>query len=123
MESKQFALFIAERLAEKKAEDVVILEVTHTLGYADFVVIAAARNPRQLAAMVGHVDQRVKHDLGRQAYGSEGLQGGSWALLDFGDVVVHVFRTEERMFYDLEGLWADSPRVPFDARLVPAAAS
>ena len=53
MESKQFALFIAERLAEKKAEDVVILEVTHTLGYADFVVIAAARNPRQLAAMVG----------------------------------------------------------------------
>lgn len=123
MESKQFALFIAERLAEKKADDVVILEVTQTLGYADFVIIAAARNPRQLAAMVGHVEQRVKHDLARQAYGSEGLQGGAWALLDFGDVVVHVFRTEERMFYDLEGLWADSPKVPFDARLVPAAAS
>jgi len=119
MESKQFALFIAECLAEKKADDVVILEATQTLGYTDFVVIAGARNARQLNAMIGHVEQRVKATLERRAYGTEGLQGGSWALVDFGDVVVHVFRAEERLFYDLEGLWADAPRIHFDADAVP----
>lgn len=121
MESKQFALFLAECLAEKKAEDVAILEVTQTLGYTDFMVIAGARNPRQLSAMVNHAEQRVKQTLNRLPFGTEGRQGGAWALLDFGDVVVHVFRGEERLYYDLEGLWAEAPRVPFDARLVPAA--
>ncbi|MCA9524847.1 MAG: ribosome silencing factor [Myxococcales bacterium] len=123
MESKEFALFIAEALAEKKAEDLVILEVTQVVGYTDFVVVAGARNARQLQAMIGYVERHVRDTLGRQAYGVEGLGEGAWALIDFGDVVVHVFRNEERQFYDLEGLWTEAPRVPFDPDAVPAAAT
>lgn len=115
MESKDFALLIAECLSEKQADEITVLDVAELVGYCDYFVIASGRNSRQLAAMVSHVERRLADAHDRRPYGREGVNEGNWALLDYGDVVIHLFRGEERLFYDLEGLWAEAPRVPFDA--------
>jgi ribosome-associated protein len=112
MDAKELALFLAEALSEKKAEDIVILEVEDLLSYASYFVVATGRSQRQVAALVDHVAMRARGELKRRPLGSEGVDVGNWALLDFGDVVVHVFRPEERHVYDLESLWEDAPRVP-----------
>lgn len=115
MESKDFALLIAECLSEKQADEITVLDVAELVGYCDYFVIASGRNSRQLAAMVSHVERRLTDAVERRPYGREGVSEGNWALLDYGDVVIHLFRGEERLFYDLEGLWSEAPRVPFDA--------
>ncbi|MGK0360591.1 MAG: ribosome-associated protein [Bradymonadia bacterium] len=120
-ETQDFAIFIAECLSEKLADEIVVLDVGDIVGYCDYFVIASGRNARQLGAMVTHVERRVDDTSGRRAIGREGVREGNWALLDYGDIVVHIFRGEERMFYDLEGLWSEAPKVPFDQDAVAAA--
>jgi ribosome-associated protein len=97
--------------ADKKAENPVILDVRGLSGVADYFVVLSADSDRQAAAVADAVDERLT-DLGAQRLGAEGRSGGGWVLLDFGDVVVHVMSPDARGFYDLEGLWADAPRVP-----------
>jgi ribosome-associated protein len=97
--------------ADKKSENPVILDVRGLSGVADYFVILSADSDRQAAAVADAVDDRVTA-LGAHRLGAEGRSGGGWVLLDFGDVVVHVMSAEARGFYDLEGLWADAPRVP-----------
>jgi ribosome-associated protein len=99
---------------DKKAENPVVLDVRGLSGVADYFVILSADSDRQAAAVADAVDDRVTA-LGAERIGVEGRGGGGWVLLDFGDVVVHVFSPETRSFYDLEGLWADAPRVPVKA--------
>jgi ribosome-associated protein len=97
--------------ADKKAENPVILDVRGLSGVADYFVLLSAESDRQAAAVADAVDDRLTA-MGAQRLGAEGRSGGGWVLLDFGDVVVHVMSQESRGFYDLEGLWADAPRVP-----------
>lgn len=97
--------------ADKKAENPVVLDVRGLSGVADYFVLLSADSDRQAAAVADAVDDRLT-DLGAQRLGAEGRSGGGWVLLDFGDVVIHVMSPEARGFYDLEGLWADAPRVP-----------
>lgn len=94
---------------DKKADEPVVLDVRGLSGVADYFVILSADSDRQAAAIADAVDDRLK-GLGATRLGAEGRSGG-WVLLDFGSVVVHVMATETRRFYDLEGLWADAPRV------------
>jgi ribosome-associated protein len=96
--------------ADKKAENPVILDVRGLSGVADYFVVLSADSDRQAAAVADAVDERLSA-MGAQRLGAEGRSGGGWVLLDFGDVVVHVMSPEARGFYDLEGLWADAPRV------------
>lgn len=104
---------LAERIAQltldKKASDVVILDVRGRTSYADYFVVASGESDRQVTAMAEHVETQLKQE-GQRPIGSEGYDTGHWVLLDYGEVVAHLFFTEVRAFYDLEGLWADAPR-------------
>lgn len=77
----------------------------------DYFVIATGANDRQVATIAEEVERRLKETAGVRAIGREGEREARWVLLDFGDVVVHVFQPEEREFYRLERLWSDAPRV------------
>src|SRR5512137_350748 len=105
------ALAAVEAGADKKAENPVILDVRGLSGVADYFVVLSADSDRQAGAVADAVDERLSA-LGAQRLGAEGRSGGGWVLLDFGDVVIHVMSPDARGFYDLEGLWADAPRVP-----------
>jgi ribosome-associated protein len=109
-DSQPTAVTAARAALEKKAEGVVILDLRGVSGYTDFLVIGSGSSDRQLEAIVNGVEKELTAQ-GHRVIGSEGQRGGRWVLLDFGDVVVHVFHQEERAHYDLEGLWADAPRV------------
>ena len=109
-ESRERAAAAVQAGLDKKAEDVVVLDVRTLSGVADYFVLMSADSERQAGAVADAVDERVTA-LGAIRLGVEGRGGGGWVLLDFGDVVVHVMDPETRKFYDLEGLWADAPRV------------
>jgi ribosome-associated protein len=103
------ALEIARAGLDKKAEDVLLLDVRGLTSYADYFVLMTAESDRQAGAIADHVDGRLK-EQGASKVGVEGYESGRWILIDYGDVVAHVFNREARGFYDLEGLWADAPR-------------
>jgi ribosome-associated protein len=105
---------------EKKAVEPVLLDVRGLCGYCNFQLVVSGRSDRQVDAIADGVSAGLR-DLGLRPIGTEGKRSGHWSLLDFGDVVVHVFHHPLREHYDLEGLWNDAPRValdiPPDARL------
>ncbi len=94
----------------KQAENLVALDVSGPLPLADIFLIASGRNERNVIAIAEEIID-VLHDQGVKILRREGLQEGRWALLDFGDLVVHVFHEEDRMYYSLERLWKDCPVV------------
>lgn len=94
----------------RKAHDVVVLDVSETLGVCDHFVIGSGANSRQVKTIVDAVEEALLL-LGRKPRIREGREDARWTLLDYGDVVVHVFLEETREFYKLERLWADSPRL------------
>lgn len=104
---------IAEAASEKQAEDILILDVGALIGITDFFVICSARNERQVGTIVDSVTERLKTE-GIRPYRREGERELRWVLLDYLDVVVHVFHYEDREFYELERLWKDAPRVELD---------
>jgi len=109
-DSRRTAVAAARAALEKKAEEVVVLDLRGVSGYTDFHVIGSGSSDRQIEAIAESVEKELKAQ-GHRLVGSEGQRGGRWVLLDFGDVVVHVFHQDERMHYDLDGLWADAPRI------------
>ena len=108
-ESMKTAELAGQAALEKKGEDVLLLDLRGVSGYADVLVVCSGTNERQLDAIADGVEKALK-EAGRRLVGSEGGRSSKWQLLDFGDIVVHVFHEEERQHYDLEGLWADAPR-------------
>lgn len=96
----------------------VVLDVGDILGIAEAFVIASASNVRQVRTIVEEVELALKADDGEGPISVEGLDDATWALLDFGDIVVHVFLTETREYYDLDRLWADAPGVEWEAATV-----
>jgi ribosome-associated protein len=103
---------IAARAADaKKAHDIVILDVGEIMGIVESFVIASAPNSRLVRAIVDEVERELYERTGDKPRAVEGLRDASWVLLDYGDLVVHVFLAETREFYDLERLWADVARV------------
>jgi ribosome-associated protein len=98
--------------ADKKAQDVVVLDVSEQLVITDLFVIASAPNERQVQAIVEEVEEKMRL-AGSKPTRREGAREGRWVLLDFVDVVVHVQHSEERGFYGLDRLWKDCPRVTF----------
>lgn len=100
----------ARAMDSRKAHDVVVLDVSKTLGVCDHFVIGSGANSRQVKTIVDAVEEALLL-LGRKPRIREGREDARWTLLDYGDVVVHVFLEETREFYKLERLWADSPRL------------
>ncbi|WP_418154943.1 ribosome silencing factor [Actinoalloteichus caeruleus] len=111
-EARELALLAAHAAADKKANDVVVLDVSEQLVITDCFVIASAPNERQVEAIVDNVEEKLR-EHGVKPVRREGAREGRWVLLDFVHVVVHVQHSEERAFYALERLWKDCPRVPF----------
>ncbi len=113
--ARQLALAIAQRLDEKQAKDIVVLDVSGPLVIADYFVIATVQSTRQGQALAKELDLESKATRGRRRRNTGGLEteASNWVLLDFDDVVVHLFLPEARAYYALEELWADVPRVPF----------
>lgn len=107
-EARKIATSAALAAADKKASDVVVLDVSDQLVITDCFVIASAPNERQVSAIVDHVEEQLR-TAGQKPVRREGAREGRWVLLDFVDVVVHVQHDEERSFYGLERLWKDCP--------------
>ena len=102
---------ICSRIAnDNKAEDIVMLDVREISSFTDFFVLMSGRSTRHVQALAESMENELRSKRIKTSL-AEGLQEGTWVLLDFGDVVVHVFYHEQRDFYDLEGLWHDAPRV------------
>ncbi|MFH1157047.1 MAG: ribosome silencing factor [Pseudomonadota bacterium] len=99
---------------ERKAEDIKALYVAKLTSYTDAIVIITAGSERQVSAIAEHIHTAMKQQ-GKIPLGTEGLQTGKWALLDFGDFIVHVFDKETRDFYDIAGLWSDAPKIDLSA--------
>lgn len=112
-DARELALVAANAAADKKASDVIVLDVSEQLVITDCFVIASAPNERQVGAIVDSVEEKMR-DAGTKPVRREGAREGRWVLLDFVDVVVHVQHAEERAFYGLERLWKDCPRIDFD---------
>jgi ribosome-associated protein len=105
------ALLAAQAGLDKKASGVEIVDVSGKVDYADYLVLMTGQSDRHVAAIAQAVDDFVsKH--GHDAISVEGLPKANWVLIDFVDVVVHVFLEEARSLYDLDGLWMDARRVP-----------
>jgi ribosome-associated protein len=110
MSSRDSALAAVDAALDKKALMPVLLDVRDRSSYTDFIAVVSGRSERQVDAIAENVG-RVMAERGRRLIGREGSRGGRWMLLDFGDVVIHVFFHPVRDFYDIEGLWIDAPRV------------
>ena len=97
----------------KQAEDLVALDVSGPLPLTDIFLLATGRNERNVVAIAGEIEDRMI-EAGVKTLRREGRAEGRWVLLDFGDLVVHVFHEEDRMYYSLERLWKDCPAIPLE---------
>ncbi len=96
----------------KQGEDLVALDVSGPLPLTDVFLLASGRNERNVLAIADEIEDKLLEDLGAKPIRREGRTEGRWVLLDFGDLVVHVFHEEDRMYYSLERLWKDCPVLP-----------
>jgi ribosome-associated protein len=120
LEPREIALLAAEAASDKKATDVVVLDVAETLVITAYFVVATGGSDRQVRSIAEEVETALRETAGVKPMGREGEREGKWVLLDFGDVVVHVFQPEERDFYRLEKLWSGVPRVGLPASVSAA---
>lgn len=105
------AVLAAQAAADKKGASTVVLEMGPLLSITDAFVITSGSNPRQVRTIAEEVEERVKAAGAGGPHRVEGLDDARWIVLDYGDIVVHVFLEEARRYYDLERLWADAPRL------------
>jgi ribosome-associated protein len=109
--AKEVALAIAEAGLDKKALNVEIIDVHGKVDYADYVIVMSGRSDRQVGAIAKGIQEDLKKKKGVQCLGMEGMPQAVWVLMDFSDVVVHIFHEDTRGYYDLESLWIDAARV------------
>ena len=108
VEGRERALLLADVISDTPASDTVVLDIHELSPFADYFVITAGANERQLRAITRIVTERMA-EAGVRAQRSEGTAAGGWIVLDFGEVLVHIFSTDQREFYRLEDLWAEAP--------------
>ena len=111
MNSRELAVVAAEAAGDKKADDIIAINVAELLVVTDYFVIATGNTNIQVRAIAGEIEDQLRERAGVKPSGREGESEAKWVLLDYGDIVVHVFQPEERAFYRLEKLWGDAPRL------------
>ena len=104
----------AAAIDDKKGQGVVLLDVSELLVVTDVFVIASGTSNRHVRTLADDTEGKIKEDLGRKPLRREGREYSKWVLLDYGDMVVHVFDQETREYYQLERLWADAPVLEFE---------
>ncbi len=110
-EAREVAILIATAALEKKASGLEVIDVAGRVDYADFLVLMSGRSDRHVAALSAAIEDALRKK-NKRALAVEGLPHANWVLMDFGDVVVHVFQDDARAAYDIDGLWMDARRVP-----------
>ncbi len=113
---ESLVLEAAEAASSKKADRIVILDVSEQLVITDYFVICSGNTQRQVRTIADEVQRRLQEDHGLKPFRREGEREARWVLLDYVDFVVHVFHTDDRDYYDLERLWSDARVVPYDDR-------
>ena len=106
LKSKEMVKLAVQALEDKKGEDIKVIDITEVSVLADYFIIASGTNKNQVQALVDNVDET----LGRAGYEAKQMEGyatANWVLLDYNDIIVHVFDSENRLFYDLERIWRD----------------
>ena len=104
--SLEMANKMIDILQDKKAFDIVLIGIADITSIADYFIIASGASTTQVQAMSNEIDVKMK-EMGYMAKGKEGMRGGRWVLMDYGDVIIHNFHDEERKIYDLEKIWSD----------------
>ncbi|MDD3240046.1 MAG: ribosome silencing factor [Lachnospira sp.] len=112
--SKEMVKVVVDALQDKKGEDIRVIDISKVSVVADYFVIASGSNPNQVQALVDNVDEKM-HKAGAIDPRVEGYRSASWILLDYNDVIVHVFSKDDRLFYDLERIWRDGVTVDVDS--------
>ena len=110
MDSKEFAKKVCEILLERKAQDVVSIDVRGKTEVADYYVVAGGRSMTHTRSLIDNVEMDMDK-IGIAPIRREGVREGRWAVLDYGDVLVHIFNDETRLFYHLENLWGDENNI------------
>ena len=108
---KELALLAARALSDKKGAQIQVLEIGDLTTLADYFVLATGSSNTQINALVDNVEKVLHEEAEEEPLHREGYRGGTWVLIDFGSLVVHVFTAEARKFYDLERLWQDGHQV------------
>lgn len=112
--SRDTAAAAARAASSKQAQDIVVLDVSKLIVITDYFVICTATSSRQIRSVVEEIERVLREQLGVRPARREGEGDAGWWLLDYIDVVVHVFGPDERAFYDLERLWRDAPRLDWE---------
>lgn len=108
---RECAIIAAQAADEKKATDIMVQEVRELIGVTDYFVIVTAANNRQVDAIIDEIEDKLREDADIKPTHREVSPDGSWSLLDYGNIVVHVFMPETREYYRLEALWNDAPTI------------
>jgi len=111
MNPKELALQIANILDEKKAENILVLDVAHLTSVTDYFVICSARNTIQVGTLAEDVEEKLLAEEGIEARRKEGYRESRWVVLDYASVILHVFHEQEREYYNIERLWMDGSNV------------
>ena len=111
MDSRKLALLCRKLADDKKAENIIILDVREVSSVTDYFVIASGSSEPHLRAIVEEITDRIREDFGVRPRAVDGTTRAAWVVLDYFDVIVHVMRQDVRERYDLETLWGDAPRV------------
>lgn len=121
MESRKLALRCRELANDKKAEDVIVLDVRKVSSVTDYFVLATGSSEPHLRAIAGEIKDRLHEEEHVKARTVDGTLSAGWIVMDFSDVIVHLMRADQRSKYDLEGLWGDAPKVRGSSRAKPKA--
>lgn len=113
-QAKEMAKIAYQALNDKKGEDIKIIDISGISVMADYFLIANGNSNSQVCALVDNVDEEL-HKAGYSVKQREGYGSGNWVLMDFGDIIVHIFDKENRLFYDLERIWRDGTLVDIEA--------
>ena len=108
---KELALLAAKALSDKKGKEIRVLEIAELTTLADYFVLATGSSNTQINALVDNVEKVLTEEAGEEPLHREGYRGGTWVLLDYGCIAIHVFNQEAREFYGMERLWQDGKPV------------
>lgn len=114
-EARDLAVAIARVADDKQGSEILVLQVGDVIGVTEYFVIASASNRRLVKTLVDEIEEQIREQTGRSPLRTEGVREQQWVLVDYGDVVVHVFLSEIREFYEIERLYNDVPTIPWSA--------
>lgn len=110
-DAKKMALVAYDAMDDKKAEELCVLEIGEVTSIADFFIIGSGNSSSQVEAIVDNVKEKLYKECEAEPKRVEGSRNSGWVLLDYGDVVIHVFSKEDRLYYDLERIWRDGKKI------------